>query len=111
MLSRDIHYGKPNVEMALDNLLDFIHFAKRQNAKIIEVVVGYGSSGKTHKIKTASLLFLEEKKKMGLIKDFILGNDLSIFSSKYQSFEYKEMIPEEEKRKLNPGVIFIVLKK
>ena len=108
MLSRDIHFGKPSVISALEHLDIFIKSAKGRE-KIIEVITGYGSTGKSHKIKNAVLERLDELKKTGYIKDFICGNELDIFNTKYQKFKHRNLLPEDEKRILNAGKVFIVL--
>lgn len=108
MLSRDIHYGKPTVANALEHLDIFLKDSKRSE-KIVEVITGYGSSGGTSKIKNAVLIKLDEYKENKYIKDFICGNELDIFNSKYQNFKYKNLIPEEVKKIQNKGAIYIVL--
>lgn len=108
MLSRDIHYRKPTVDNALDHLNVFLKSVKGKE-KIVEVITGHGSTGGTHKIKTATIEYLEELKNKGYIRDYIVGNELDIFNPKYQKFTFKNLIPEAEKRKLNPGSIFVVL--
>lgn len=108
MLSRDIHYGKPTVANALEHLDIFIKECKRSE-KIVEVITGYGSSGGSCKIRNAVLNKLVEYKEKNYIKDFIAGNEVDIFNSKYQNFKYKSLVPEEVKRNQNKGAIYIVL--
>lgn len=108
MISCDIHFGRPTVFNAINHLKIFLNSVKKKE-KIVEVITGYGSTGGTHKIKTATLNFLEEKKEEGYIKDFIWGNELDIFNQKYQTFKYKELIPDICKRQLNAGSVYIIL--
>lgn len=108
MLSRDIHYGKPTVINAIEHLKLFLKDSKRSE-KIVEVITGYGSSGGTSKIRSASLELLEELKKSKFIKDYICGNELDIFNSKYQTFQYKSLISEDIKKRRNPGAIYVIL--
>lgn len=108
MLSRDIHYGKPSVINAIEHLKLFLKSAKGRE-KIVEVITGYGSTGKTHKIRNAVIEFLDELKHTNYIKDYIFGNELDLFCAKYQNFKFKQLIPEEEKRICNKGKVFIVL--
>lgn len=108
MLTRDIHSNKETVDVALYDLKQTILLAKKQKEKVIALIVGYGSKGKTHKIQTAVLEALEEFKNNHFIREYIRGNDLDIFSVKYHSFKYKDLIPEGEKRACNPGVIYII---
>ena len=108
MLSRDIHYGKPTVANAIDHLDIFLKEVKRSE-KIVEVITGYGSTGGTSKIKNAVIVRLEELKTQKYIKDYICGNELDIFNLKYQTFKYRDLIPENVKKIQNSGAIYIVL--
>lgn len=108
MLSRDIHYGKPTVYNAIQHLDVFLKSVKRSES-IVEVITGYGSSGGSSKIKNAVINKLEEYKENKYIKDYICGNELDIFNKKYQDFKYKHLIPDDYKRRCNPGAIYIIL--
>ena len=108
MLSRDIHYGKPTVANALEHLEIFLKEVKRSE-KIVEVITGYGSTGGSSKIKNAVIKRLDELKDNKYIKDYICGNELDIFNSKYQNFKYLSLIPDSIKRIRNSGAIYIVL--
>ncbi len=109
MITRDIHYGMPTVDTALYQLDLAIKAAKNSKDKLLEVIVGHGSTGGTHKIKTATVNKLDEYKDKKIIKDYIIGNEIDIFNIKYQNFMGKEYIPESEKIKRNKGSIFIYL--
>ncbi len=108
MISRDIHYGKPTVDNAINHLELFLKSVKGKE-KIVEVITGYGSTGGTHKIKNAVIDYLDNLIEKRYIKDYIWGNELDIFCSKYQNFSYKSLIPNSEKIKLNSGSVFIIL--
>jgi hypothetical protein len=108
MLSRDIHYGKPTVYNAIQHLDVFLKSVKRSES-IVEVITGYGSSGGSSKIKNAVINKLEEYKENKYIKDYICGNELDIFNSKYQTFQYKSLISEDIKKRRNPGAIYVIL--
>ena len=109
MFTRDIHSNKETIIQALYELDNSLFLAKRSKEKILCLIIGYGSKGKTHKIHTAIIEKLEEYKKTNKIKDFILGNKLDIFDLEYQKFKNKEYIPEEEKKKKNPGCVYIAI--
>ena len=108
MRSRDIHYGKPTVINALEHLDIFLKEVKRSE-KIVEIITGYGSTGGSSKIKNAVIKRLEELKSTNYIKDYICGNELDIFNSKYQNFKYRDLLTDDIKRSRNPGAIYIVL--
>lgn len=105
----DIHYGKPTVENAMGMLKANIKLSKARKHKVVSLVVGYGSTGGTHKIKDATVLQLEEWKNTGYIKDYIKGEDLDIFSKVYQNFKYGNLFSLEEKNRHNPGSIYVII--
>lgn len=105
----DIHKGKVPVETALKNLEYYIKRSKNLHDKFFGVVVGYGSTGGTHKIKTASIEYLDEALEKNRIKEYILGNEIDIYCTKYQKLndKFKKDISEDLKKEHNPGVIYI----
>ena len=70
MYTVDLHLKNENVESAVVNLYSSIKLANKTKEKILCLVVGYGSTGGTHKIKTAVENELEELKKKNQIKGF-----------------------------------------
>ena len=108
MIEIDIHEGHPKVDTAIKNLEVQIKLFKRQNKKAICVITGYGSSGGSHKIKNATIEYLEMQKGK-LVKDYILGENIDIFNLVYQNFQYKDLIDENMKKKHNRGTIVIIL--
>ena len=106
MYSLDIHSNKETVEQALYQLDIAIKLGKREKDKIIELIVGYGSKGGTHKIRTAVIEKLEEYKSNKRIKDYITG-DLIDFGAKH--IEFLKAAPEfyNLKKTANKGVIYI----
>lgn len=108
MYEVDIHSNKETVEVALYNLKIAINMAKKEPDKLLKVVVGYGSTGKSHKIKTSVIEKLDEYKNNKFIKDYLLGENIDIFDVKYQNFKGKDRIPDKEKS-LNKGIILILV--
>ena len=109
MYTVDLHLKKETVDTAIANLYSSINIARRTKEKLICLIVGYGSTGGTHKIKTAIENELNELKNKNQIKGFINGNELDIFNVKYQNFKYKMLLTEEVKRSKNPGAVYIIL--
>lgn len=105
----DIHSNFETVDTAMYNMKETINLARRQREKVICFIVGYGSKGGSHKILSAAEEALTIMKEKNNIKDFIKGNHLDMFDSRYLEFKYKELIPNEEKRRKNPGAIFVIL--
>lgn len=55
--------------------------AKRTGAKVLKVIHGYGSTGKGGALCVGLRKSFGLRKKEGVIKDFIAGEDFSIFNS------------------------------
>lgn len=109
MLTRDIHSNKETVEIALYDLKESILLAKKDKDRLLCLIVGYGSKGHTHKIKSAVLEKLNEYADNKFIKGFILGSDIDIFNMEYHKFPLKDKIPQTDKRMKNPGAIYIAV--
>lgn len=109
MFTRDIHSHQETTEAAVYDLNQSILLCRRQKEKLLCVIVGYGSKGKTHKIQSAVLEILKEYKACHKIKDYILRSHLDIFCVEYQNFKYKDLIPKQEMQHRNPGAVYIVV--
>ncbi len=107
MKTADIHSNSENYDTLVDKINIEIKFAKREKDKLLCLIVGYGSSGGSHKIKNNTIMILDELRKANKIKDYILGSDIDIFNIKYQSFIGHENIPEMYKNKANSGIIIV----
>lgn len=101
-----VDFHKYTLNNALEQLNITIKFAKNSRFKVVALIVGYGASGKSHKIKTNFVTTLEEYKQKKLIKDYLKGEDLDIFNKNYQEFKYKEDLKEA---KYNKGIIYVIL--
>ena len=105
MITIDIHSNHETVSDAISMLDSAIKLGRKEKDKIICLIVGYGSKGTSHKIRSAVIEKLEELKEKRNIK----GSDIDIFNQKKQKFIGKDRISEEEKKKRNPGAIYISL--
>lgn len=109
MYTCDLHLKGETTLSAKYNLEQAIKICKKTKDRVLCVIVGYGSSGGSSKIKNTILDELEEKKKSNVIKEYISGNELDMFNVKYMELKYKDLIPIECKKRLNPGEIIIIL--
>lgn len=109
MYTVDLHLNKETVATAVYNLNEQIKLAKASKEKIVCFIVGYGSTGGSHKIRTSVLESLKEFKEKKRIKDYIVGSDIDIFNSNYQNFLGKNLLDEECKKRRNPGEIIVAL--
>jgi len=107
MRTVDIHNDNQNENRVRYDIDNEIAFAKREKDKLLCLIVGYGSSGKSHKVKNYAIMYLDELKEKKRIVDYILGNDIDIFNPKYQTFKGRENIPEDIKKSHNLGIIIV----
>ena len=109
MYTVDLHLKGETVSSAISNLHSFIKLARKTKEKCLCLIVGYGSTGGTHKIKTGVLEELENLKENNQIKDFIIGNEVDIFNPKYQTLKGKETIEKSLVGHMNAGQILVIL--
>jgi hypothetical protein len=92
LVTFNVEAGLPVLEEARRQVIAEIHRARRSGARVLKIIHGYGSSGKggtlCHGLRKSFTL----RKKEGVIKDFIPGEDLSIFNPKTLSL--LEAVPE-----------------
>ena len=104
----EVDFHKYLVKEALEQLSISIKFAKRNHFKIISLIVGYGSSSKSHKIKTSFLTILDEmvlKKEIKEISDskiifnILNGNNYRIqtCTAIYRLATYYTILPQLKK--------------
>lgn len=75
----NIKYDMPTVNDAVRRITYNLRNSKTFGVDVLKIIHGYGSTGTGGKIKTASRRYLGEQKSKGLIRDFIAGEDFSIF--------------------------------
>ena len=109
MYTVDLHIKGATTNTALYDLEQGIKLARNSKERVICFIVGYGSSGGTHKIKSAVIDELESKIKKNQIKEYILGNEIDIFNFKYLNMKFKSLIPDDVKKRRNPGEIIVII--
>ena len=75
----NIKSDMPTVDDAIRRITYNIKNAGALGVSAIKFVHGYGSTGKGGGIRTESRKYLERQKPRGQIKDYIIGEDFSIF--------------------------------
>jgi hypothetical protein len=102
----------PTVDEARRMVIAEIKRAKREGARVLKVIHGYGSSGKGGAICIGLLKSFRLRKKEGVIKDFIPGEDFSIFNA--TTLLLLEAVPElrgdPDLNATNEGVTVLWLK-
>src|SRR5882724_3772158 len=76
----NVEAGLPTLDEARRLVIAEIKRAKRDGAKVLKVIHGYGSSGTGGKLCVGLRKSFGLRKKEGVIKDFIPGEDFSIFN-------------------------------
>ena len=82
----------PSLDDARRLVIVEIKRAKRDGARVLKVIHGYGSSGKGGTLCVGLRKSFGLRKKEGVIKDFIAGEDFSIFNE--TTLDLLEAVPE-----------------
>ncbi len=109
MYTIDLHLKNETKDTALYNMKQAILLARKSKEHVICFIVGYGSKGGTHKIKTACLEELEQLKNKKQILDYILSSEIDIFNIKYQTLNGKKYLDSSFLKRKNPGEIIVII--
>ncbi len=88
----NVEVGLPTLDEARRLVAAEIKRAKREGLKVLKVIHGYGSSGKGGTLCIGLRKSFRLRKKEGVIKDFIAGEDFTIFNAAV--LELLEVAPE-----------------
>ena len=92
MWTYNVEAGLPTLDEARRLVIGEIKRAKREGVKVLKVIHGYGSSGKGGALCVGLRKSFALRKKEGVIKDFIKGEDFSIFQD--ATLRLLEAVPE-----------------
>ena len=102
----------PALEEARRRVIDEIRRSRREGVRVLKVIHGYGSSGKGGKLCVGLRKSFALRKKEGVIRDCIPGEDFSIFNPTVLSLF--EVVPElrgdPDLNATNEGVTLLWLK-
>ena len=108
----NVEAGLPTLDDARRLVIEETKRAKREGMKVLKVIHGYGSSGSGGKLCVGLRKSFGLRKKEGVIKDFIAGDDFSIFNDKV--LVLLEAVPElrgdPDLNATNEGVTIVWLK-
>jgi hypothetical protein len=76
----NVEAGLPTLDEARRLVIEEIKRAKGASARVLKVIHGYGSSGKGGALCVGLRKSFSLRKKEGVIRDFILGEDWTIFN-------------------------------
>jgi hypothetical protein len=88
----NVEAGFPTLEDARKLVAGEISRAKREGVRVLKIVHGYGSTGRGGRLCHGLRKSFGLRKKEGVIKDFIAGEDFSIFN--VQVLNLLETVPE-----------------
>ena len=108
----NVEAGMPILDEARRQVIAEIKRAKREGVRALKVIHGYGSSGKGGALCIGLRKSFKLRKKEGVIKDFVAGEDFSIFNP--TTLTLLEAIPEmrgdPDLNATNEGVTVLWLK-
>src|SRR5664280_1152326 len=88
----NVEAGLPTLDEARRLVIEEIKRAKREGVKVLKVIHGYGSSGKGGALYVGLRKSFGLRKKETLIKDYIAGEDFSIFDA--TTLDLLEAVPD-----------------
>jgi hypothetical protein len=108
----NVEAGLPTLDEARRLVIEEIRRAKRDGVKVLKVIHGYGSSGKGGALCVGLRRSFGLRKMEGMIKDFIAGEDFTIFNEVVLAL--LEAVPElrgdPDLGAINEGVTILWLK-
>lgn len=107
----NIKYDMPTASDAVKRVTYNIRNGKSWGCAAIKLIHGYGSTGKGGRIRTETRRYLEDQKRKGLIRDFIPGEDFSIFhEGTRRAFDLcDDLRRDSDLERHNNGVTIVVL--
>jgi len=102
----------PTLEEARRMVIEEIKRAKREGVKVLKVIHGYGASGRGGKLCVGLRKSFGLRKKERVVKDFVAGEDFSIFDD--TTLSLLEAVPElrgdPDLNATNAGITILWLK-
>ena len=107
----NIKYDLPTADDAVKRITYNIHNGKSLGAGAVKIIHGYGSTGKGGKIRTQARQYLESVKRRGIIRDYICGEDFSIFDegTRRAFMTCDDLRRDSDLERHNNGVTIVIL--
>ena len=101
----------PTVDDAIKRITYNIKTAPALGVTAIKIVHGYGSSGKGGAIRTQARKYLDRQKTRGQIKEYIAGEDFSIFNEATRNAftVCDELRRDSDIERHNNGITIVIL--
>lgn len=108
----NVEAGFPTLDEARKQVIAEIRTAKRAGVRVLKIIHGYGSSGKGGRLNIGLRKSFALRKQEGVIREFIAGEDFSIFNPAVLSLleAVPEMRGDPDLNATNEGITLLVLK-
>jgi len=107
----NIKADMPTASDAVKRVTFNIRSAKSLGFSAVKIIHGYGSTGKGGKIRTETRRYLQQQKDKHLIRDFIPGEDFSIFNEATRNafLLCGELRRDSDLERSNNGITIVLL--
>lgn len=107
----NIKSDMPASDDAIRRITYNLRNSKALGTKAIKIIHGYGSTGVGGKIRVEARRYLAEQKRKGFIRDFILGEEFSIFDgATLKAFQIcDELRRDPDLERHNNGITIVIL--
>ena len=107
----NIKSDMPTADDAIKRITYNIHTGKRLGYAAVKIIHGYGSTGAGGRIRVEARRYLESQKRKGIIKDYIPGEDFTIFDERTRNAFALcgELRRDKDLERHNNGVTIILL--
>ncbi|MCL2567963.1 MAG: hypothetical protein FWE12_00790 [Oscillospiraceae bacterium] len=101
----------PTAKTAVGRVSSHLQTGRTLGAGAVKIIHGYGSTGTGGKIRNSVRQHLEEQKKLGRIRDFIPGEQFSIFheGTRLAFARCPELRQDRDLERHNNGMTVVVL--
>ncbi|MEM5769887.1 MAG: Smr/MutS family protein, partial [Bacillota bacterium] len=101
----------PTAADAIKRVTFNIHNSRALGYTVLKLIHGYGSTGKGGKIRTETRRYLQQQKAKGAIRNFIPGEEFSIFNEATRAAfaVCDELRRDSDLERANNGVTIVVL--
>lgn len=101
----------PTASDAVKRVTFNIRTAKSLGYTAVKIIHGYGSTGKGGKIRTETRRYLQQQKDNRLIKDYIIGENFSIFNEPTRSafLACDDLRRDRDLERSNNGITIVII--
>lgn len=101
----------PTASDAIKRVTFNLRSGKSLGFSAVKIIHGYGSTGKGGRIRTETRRYLQQQKEKHIIKDYIIGEDFSIFSEATRNafLICDELRRDRDLDRSNNGITIVIL--